>query len=94
MPGLGMAKIPSELLQTQESKIKSWRVIIQSMTKEERNNPEIIDAKRITRIAKGSGKPESEVRELLKYYAQMRKLLKSVGSEKQLAKLFKGKFVG
>ncbi|MGC8940620.1 MAG: signal recognition particle protein Srp54 [Candidatus Nanoarchaeia archaeon] len=89
IPGFGLAKIPSDLLQTQESKIKIWRTIIQSMTPQERSKPDIIDASRITRIAKGSGRSEAEVRELLKYYQQMRKLLKGFGGEKQFAKLEK-----
>ncbi|MEM2873891.1 MAG: signal recognition particle receptor subunit alpha [Candidatus Nanoarchaeia archaeon] len=89
IPGIGMAKIPSELLNVQEDKMRSWRHIIQSMTKQERNNPNIIDASRIKRIAKGSGKSEAEVRELIKQYNQMKKMMKMIGDQKQMRKLQK-----
>ncbi|MEM4714465.1 MAG: signal recognition particle receptor subunit alpha [Candidatus Nanoarchaeia archaeon] len=89
IPGLGMAKLPTELLQIQEKRLKLWRYIIQSMTKQERDNPDIINSERIARIAKGSGQPEKEVRELLKQYYQMKKLFKTIGNERQLTKLQK-----
>ncbi|MEM4248580.1 MAG: signal recognition particle protein Srp19, partial [Candidatus Nanoarchaeia archaeon] len=89
IPGMGMAKIPEELLHVQEGKMKSWKHIIQSMTKHERDNPDLIDAKRIQRIAKGSGKPESDVRELIKQYNQMKKMMKLMGNQKQMQKLQK-----
>jgi len=80
IPGLGM-KIPEDVLEKQEEKMKHYKYIIQSMTKEERENPEIINASRIRRIARGSGRPESEVRELLQQYEQMKKLMKMLGGK-------------
>ena len=77
MLGLG-GKIDEELLSLQEEKVKKWRYIIDSMTPEERENPEIVDASRIRRIARGSGTSESDVRELLKAYKQAKKLMKLV----------------
>jgi len=78
IPGLGGA-LPKDLIEMQEEKMKKWKVIIQSMTLEERENPEIINASRIRRIARGSGTKEEEVRELLAQYKKMKKLLKMVG---------------
>lgn len=79
----GMAhQLPEDLLQTQEEKLKIFKVIIQSMTKEERKNPEVINASRVARIARGSGRKESEVRELLKQYAQAKKMMKKLGGMK------------
>jgi signal recognition particle subunit SRP54 len=75
IPGIG-GKVPEELLKQQEEKMRSYRYIIDSMTPEERANPNLIDASRIRRIAKGCGRPESEVRELLQQYKQARKLLR------------------
>ena len=75
IPGLS-TRIPKEVLEEQERKIKVFKSIIQSMTREERRNPEIINASRIRRIAKGSGRSEKDVRELLTQYNQMKKLLK------------------
>jgi len=73
----GFVKFPKELdFSKEEEKLKKWQYAIQSMTPEERENPEIIDASRIKRIAKGSGVDESIVRELLKSYRQAKKLSK------------------
>lgn len=92
IPGLGL-KIPEEVMERQEEKIKSYKYIIQSMTKEERENPEIINASRIRRIAKGSGRPESEVRELLQQYEQMKKLMKMLGGKAGLERGALGKLM-
>lgn len=94
IPGLGGAKIPKEMLEGQEGKLKKWRFILQSCTKEELEDPEIIARERIDRIAKGSGTSVQEVRELLKQYKQSKKMMKMVGGmedpEKMMKKL-KGK---
>jgi signal recognition particle subunit SRP54 len=84
IPGFGAIKFPKDALEKQEEKMKIWKFIIQSMTKEERENPEIIDSSRIKRIAKGSGRKEEEVRELLNQYNQMKKMLKGFGGIKGL----------
>jgi signal recognition particle subunit SRP54 len=84
IPGFGMMKLPENLMEIQEEKMKSYKYIIQSMIKQEKENPEIINASRIKRIAKGSGRPESEVRELLDQYEKMKKLMKSLGGMKGL----------
>jgi len=94
IPGMGMANIPKELLGTQEEKLKIWKHIMLSMTPAEKNNPEIISPQRIERIAKGSGRSEQEVRELIKQYKQMKKVMKMMGSPgqmKKLQKMFGGK---
>ena len=100
IPGMGNLNIPKEMLQVQEGKLKKWKYIMQSMTKQELENPEIIHGNRIDRIAKGSGTTTTEVRELLKQYKQSKKLMKVMkGSEKEqdinkLMRKFKGKFQG
>ncbi len=83
LPGFNLIKIPVDL-EKQEEKLKSFKYIIQSMTPEEREKPELINASRIKRIAKGSGRPESEVRELLEQYNKLKKLMKSLGGAKGL----------
>jgi len=98
IPGLGNAKIPDSMLETQEGKLKKFRHAIQSMTKEEIETPEIIEkqTQRISRIAKGAGINTSDVRALLKQYKLIREFAKSgiAGgdlsqgfSEKQMQKL-------
>ena len=76
VPGFSGLKIPKHMLEVQEEKMKRWKYAIDSMTEEERENPDIIKASRITRIAKGSGMSEEDVRELLKYFKQVRKMMK------------------
>jgi signal recognition particle subunit SRP54 len=84
IPGFGMVKLPEELLEVQEAKLKKFAVIIQSMTKKEKEEPGIIGASGVKRIAKGSGTSEAEVRQLLAQYNQMKKLLRTMGGVKGL----------
>ena len=96
IPGAGMMKLPKGAIEKQEQKMKNYKHIINSMTLEEREDPGIINASRIERIAKGCGRPESEVRELLNQYKQMKKTMKMLGGQaglkrgamKNLAKKF------
>ena len=65
-----------------------------SFTKEELEDPEIVDSSRIERISRGSGIPASEVRELLKQYRQSKKMVKMFkGSKGDMSKFMK-KFGG
>ncbi|MCW1293576.1 MAG: signal recognition particle protein Srp19, partial [Candidatus Rehaiarchaeum fermentans] len=59
-----------------DSKIKDFLIIMNSMTWEELNNPDIINSSRIGRISKGSGKTEDSVRELLSTYKKTKQALK------------------
>ena len=97
VPGMGNMNIPKEMLQVQDDKLKKWKFIMQSMTKEELEEPdELLDRGRIDRIAKGSGTTGHEVRELLKQYRQSKKvvkLMKGMDDEKDMNKLMK-KFQG
>ncbi len=96
IPGMGNLNIPKEMLEVQEEKLEKWKYIMQSMTKEELENPDIITSNRIERIAKGSGTTTHEVRELLKQYRQAKKLMKLMKGKdpNKLMKKFKGKFPG
>jgi len=84
IPGFGnaSAKIPKEAMQKQEEKMKHWKYAIQSMTKEEVENPELFDKQtsRIQRVSRGSGTTTSEIRELLKQYKMINELMKSQSS--------------
>ncbi len=75
IPGFSLF-MSKEFADLTEQKMKSYLVILKSMTKEEKLNPKIINSSRIRRIAFGSGKSIEEVRELLKYYNQMKKAMK------------------
>ncbi|MBU4501296.1 MAG: signal recognition particle protein Srp19, partial [Nanoarchaeota archaeon] len=101
IPGAGGLNIPKDVLNVQDEKLKKWKFIFQSCTKEELENPDIITRERVDRIAKGSGMPTSEIRELLKMHKQSKKLMKMMGGmagkegeEQDINKLmrkFKGK---
>ncbi|OYT42543.1 MAG: signal recognition particle protein [Candidatus Altiarchaeales archaeon ex4484_43] len=82
-------KISSNMLDIQEEKLKTFRVIMDSMTDEEMKNPEIIKRSRVERIAKGSGRKTEEVRELLSYYKRMKKVMKTMGDERRLKRLMR-----
>ncbi|MCX8158356.1 MAG: signal recognition particle receptor subunit alpha [Candidatus Diapherotrites archaeon] len=73
MVGLSQ-QIPKELVEVSEEKLNKFGYIIDSMTKAERKNPDILNKSRIQRIAKGSGTTEAEVRELIKQYKMMEKM--------------------
>ena len=76
MPGFsGMVK--EDQLEQQEARMEKWRYIIQSMTKQEKADPDILNASRIKRIARGSGWSEHEVKELLKAYKNSKDMMKA-----------------
>ena len=76
MPGLsGMVK--DDQLEQMEGRVEKWRYIIQSMTKEEKADPDLLNSSRIKRIARGSGWPEHEVKELLKNYKNSKNMMKA-----------------
>jgi signal recognition particle subunit SRP54 len=76
IPGMSY-NIPEEQMNMAEDALKRWGVIIQSMTPKEREKPKILSSSRIRRVARGSGTTEKEVKELLKQYNNMRKMMKT-----------------
>ncbi|MEM7819205.1 MAG: signal recognition particle receptor subunit alpha [Candidatus Aenigmatarchaeota archaeon] len=92
---MGLSKFEKKIpggIDVQETKMKKWKYIIQSMTKEERANPDIINHSRISRIAKGSGCSESDVRELLANYNKTKKMIKKISLSKLRRSGFGGMF--
>jgi signal recognition particle subunit SRP54 len=81
IPGMSY-NIPDEMLSSAEGRLEKWRVMIQSMTPGERDNPKIFNASRMKRVARGSGTSEKEVKELLKQYIMMRRMLKTMRRRK------------
>jgi len=77
MPGFGY-NLPEETIVGAEDKMKKWRFIIQSMTKGEREDPKMLNASRIRRIARGSGVSERDVKELVQQYFLMKKMTKQM----------------
>jgi signal recognition particle subunit SRP54 len=95
IPGMGSA-IPKDMMKIQEEKLVKWKYVMDSCTKEELENPEIMSISRIERISKGSGMPVKEIRELIKQYRQSKKLFKQFkgknpkNMEKMMKKFMKG----
>jgi signal recognition particle subunit SRP54 len=65
-------------------RLKRTEAIVLSMTKDERKRPEILNARRRQRIARGSGTTVTEVNTLLRQFDQMRKLMKNAGKMKKM----------
>ncbi|MFA6755952.1 MAG: signal recognition particle protein [Bacilli bacterium] len=83
----GMPKISDAQLAVAEKEMKNFEVIINSMTEEERNYPEILKNTRKIRIAKGSGKTTADVNRVIKKYDQTKMMMKQMKGNK-------GKFPG
>ena len=78
----GMPKITPQQQEMVEREMKNFEVIINSMTMEERNHPEIIKNSRKIRIAKGSGKTAADVNRVLKKYDQSKEMMKRMKGSK------------
>ena len=74
----GGINIPDDAMENAERKLDSWRVIIQSMTKEEIEDPKLIDSSRARRIARGSGTLDREVKEMVNQYFMMKKMMRTM----------------
>jgi signal recognition particle subunit SRP54 len=89
LPGMSY-DIPEDMVNMAQDRLEKWRVMIQSMTPEEKDNPKTFNASRIRRVARGSGTSDKEVKELLKQYVMMRRMLKMLRRKKKLPFLGKG----
>jgi signal recognition particle subunit SRP54 len=78
----GMSNVQG--LSVDEKQLKRTEAIVLSMTKEERTRPDILNARRRQRIARGSGCTVTEVNDLLRRFDQMRKMMKSAGKMKKM----------
>ena len=82
IPGMsGMMK--KNQVEETESKLGKFKVLMNSMTKEELENPKIIKRSRINRIAVGSGSDPQELRDLLKQYKQSKKMMANLGGNRR-----------
>ncbi|ABD42710.1 signal recognition particle subunit FFH/SRP54 (srp54) [Methanospirillum hungatei JF-1] len=87
---LGGMDLPTEALDVTASKMGKYRVIMDSMTATELDDPTVLNGSRIQRIAQGAGAQLEEVRELIKYYKMMKRTFKGLkGGEKGMQRLMK-----
>ena len=78
----GMSNVPG--LSIDEKQLKRTEAIVLSMTSEERTRPDILNARRRQRIARGSGSTVTEVNDLVRRFDQMKKLMKNAGKMKKM----------
>jgi len=83
IPGMSY-NIPDDMMEMAEDRLRKWRVIIQSMTPEERAEPKIFNSSRVHRVARGSGTSEKEVKELLTQYGTMKRMMKTLRRKRAL----------
>lgn len=97
---MGMADVPKELVHQSEGKMKKFEAMVQSMTPEERKDAKLLrqGSDRISRIAKGSGCTEKEVREFLSMFEKMDKMFRKFkhnrGFRKKIEQFMKGGNLG
>jgi signal recognition particle subunit SRP54 len=91
LPGMGKMNQLKDL-DVDESHLKKIEAIIDSMTVEERRNPDLIGGSRRRRIAKGSGTRVQDVNRLLKQFNQTRQLMKQFAGMEKRMKKGRGKF--
>lgn len=87
MPGGN--KIDSNAIETAQDKLNNYRIIMDSMSFFELENPDEINAKRIARISKGSGKSEAEIRGLLREFKGMKNNLKAMKGNRGFKKMMR-----
>ena len=93
MPGMNSKAMQSVNVEQSERDFVQMEAIIQSMTREERENPSILNASRRKRISAGSGQPVSKINQLVKRYDETRKMMKSFtgkGGAGRMNRLFRG----
>ena len=94
IPGMSSAQMKGVDIEAGEKEFRQMEAIIQSMTIEERKNPNLLNASRRKRIAAGSGQPVSKVNNMIKRYEEVKKMMKQFNNPKALKrnKLFRGLF--
>ena len=73
---LGNMQVPEGVYDVTTTKMNRYRIIMDSMTGAELDDPSLISSSRVQRVAQGAGASPEEVRELIKYYKMMKRALK------------------
>lgn len=94
LPGMNSAQMKDVDLEEAEKEFRQMEAIIQSMTIEERRNPNLLNASRRKRIAAGCGQPVSKINNLIKRYEDTKKMIKKFSNPKAMRrnKMFRGLF--
>jgi signal recognition particle subunit SRP54 len=86
LPGGFAGKMKNVDMDDTQNRLKQFRIIMDSMTKEEMENPQLIKASRVKRIARGAGVENKDVKELIKYYNMTKKMMKGFSSNRKMRK--------
>ena len=94
MPGMSPAQMKGVDLAESEKEFRQMEAIIQSMTRQERQKPNLLNASRRKRIAAGCGQPVSKINNLIKRYEETKKMVKQFSNPKAMKrnKMFRGLF--
>jgi signal recognition particle subunit SRP54 len=86
LPGGLASKAKDVDMAKTENQLRMFKIIMNSMTDDEMNDPNIVRASRIKRIARGAGVENRNVKELLKYYNMMKRMMKGFSSNRKMRK--------
>ena len=91
LPGMNTNQLSENDMEKGEKEFRHMEAIIQSMTKEERENPKILNASRRKRIAKGAGLSVNKVNTLIKRYDESKKMMKQFTKpNSKISRMLKG----
>ncbi|MGC8546856.1 MAG: signal recognition particle receptor subunit alpha [Thermoplasmata archaeon] len=94
MAKIQQKEVDDEFFSSSETKIKRYKIIMDSMTYFEMENPDIIKGTRIDRISRGAGVDTSDVKELLKDYRRMKDMVKNLKSNRRILNVMKKQMKG
>ncbi len=86
---MGPASISEEEIMNTQEKLDEFRIIMDSMTEEEMENPNLIKGDRVKRIAIGSGRKPKDIKDLLSHYKKTKKAIKGFSGNRKMRKQLK-----
>ena len=86
LPGNFSGKLKNVDMDGTQNKLQRFRIIMDSMTDSEMDDPSVVRASRIKRIARGAGVENREVKELLKYYNMTKRMMKGLSGNRKMRK--------
>jgi signal recognition particle subunit SRP54 len=91
IPGFSGKLSDEEIEQTQQ-RLRKFKVIMDSMTKEELENPRVIKSSRVARIARGCGLEPKDIKDLLRQYNMSRRTIKGISGNRKMQKMLMKQF--
>ena len=85
----GMGAMSAGQKKQMQANLAKYRVIMDSMTQQEKDEPLLLKSQRIRRIARGSGTTEKDVKELLNQWNRSRKMMRGMKGDRRMRKQMK-----